>query len=129
MGHQFKFWLEEYQGSKDRANPEFGASYIMPPIGGYTTHNTTWMYRTDVTLNSHWNASWIQEGSRRDDISGRNKVRKICHFVPKGPTHVIAEIDVPLGEDRWWKTKAPDGMPREFLGLQHWHETMDIEDL
>ena len=40
MGHQFIYWLSKFQGTATKPNPEFGASYIVPPLGGYMSHDT-----------------------------------------------------------------------------------------
>ena len=128
MGHQFIFWLNQYQGNAKRPNPEFGASYIVPPLGGYMTHGTTWMKKREATLNSHWTAKWMQEGSRTEDFKGRQKVRKLVHYRAKGPCEEICQVNLPCEEDDWWYTQAPDGLPDAYRGVQDWHRPRVIED-
>ena len=112
MGHQFIYWLQHFQGMKNKPNPEFGACYIVPPLGGYMTHRTTWIrhYR-QPTLHSHWNAKWMQEGTRTEDFKGRTKVRKLVHYRPKGHCDEICEVKLPLMEHDWWYTEPPEDMP------------------
>ena len=85
MGHQFIYWLLRYQGMGGLPNPEFGACYIVPPLGGYMSHKTTWMRQgREANLLSHWAAKWMQEGSRTEDFKGRIKTRKLVHYREEG---------------------------------------------
>ena len=129
MGHQFIHWLQRFQGESHRPNPQFGACYIVPPLGGYVTHKTTWMKQSrQATLHSHWYAKWMQEGSRTDDFKGRDKVRKLCHYREKYNPEFICEVRIPLKEEQWWTTEAPADLPDEFRGVQDYHRPRVIED-
>ena len=129
MGHQFIFWLHQFQGLSFRPNPSFGASYIVPPIGGYMTHDTTWMRQgKQANLKSHWSAKWMQEGSRIEDFKGGTKIRKLVHYREKGPCEELCEVNVPLVEGQWWTTEAPEGLPDSFRGIQDWHRPRVVED-
>ena len=129
MGHQFIFWLNNFQGTSSRPNPDFGACYIVPPLGGYMSHKTTWMrHDKQANLKSHWAAKWMQEGSRTEDFKGRIKTRRLVHYTEKGPCDVLCEVKLPLGEDQWWTTEAPEGMPVEMRGVQDYHRPRVIED-
>ena len=130
MGHQFIHWLTHYQGEITEPNPDFGCCYIMPPIGGYMSHDTTWMKEGNAaTLRSHWQAKWIQEGIRTQPLKGRSETRVFCHFRAKGHAAPICRVIVPLPEDQWWRTLAPENMPKEYLGVQVYHRPKVIEDL
>ena len=129
MGHQFIFWLKHFQGLSSRPNPHFGASYIVPPLGGYMSHDTTWMkLGKQARLDSHWNAKWMQEGSRTEDLKGRSKVRKLVHYREKGHCETLCEVHLPLEEHQWWTTEAPEGLPNKFCGVQEWHRPRVVED-
>ena len=118
MGHQFIFWLMQFQGDARRPNPKFGASYIVPPLGGYMTHNTTWMkHGRQANLKSHWNAKWMQEGTRTEDFKGRTKVRRLVHYREKGHCEEICQVSLPLLEEQWWYTDAPEDLPEVVLPL------------
>ena len=129
MGHQFIIWLHQFQSTSSGPNPEFGASYIVPPLGGYMTHHTSWMREgRRAKLNSHWNAKWMQEGSRTEDFKGRDKVRQLVQYRSKGNPHPICDVHLPLSEDDWWITEAPEGLADEFRGVQDYHRPRVIED-
>ena len=129
MGHQFIFWLMHFQGNARKPNPEFGASYIVPPLGGYMTHNTTWMRQgRQANLKSHWSAKWMQEGTRTEDFKGRTKVRRLVHYREKGHCEEICQVSLPLLEEEWWYTEAPEDLPEDFRGVQDWHRPRVIED-
>ena len=129
MGHQFIYWLINFQGKVTKPNPEFGACYIVPPLGGYMSHHTTWMKEgRQANLKSHWNAKWMQEGSRTEDFKGRTKVRRLVHYREKGHCEYICDVRHPLAEEEWWYTQAPEDMADDYRGVQDWHRPRVIED-
>ena len=129
MGHQFIFWLKHFQGTSSRPNPEFGACYIVPPLGGYMSHKTTWMRQDkQADLKSHWAAKWMQEGSRTEDFKGRIKTRRLVHYREKGHCEELCQVNLPLAEGEWWTTEAPEGLPDKLRGVQDYHRPRGIED-
>ena len=129
MGHQFIHWLLNFQGTRALPNPDFGACYIVPPLGGYMSHPTTWMKdKKQAYLHSHWSAKWMQEGSRTEDFKGRSKTRKLVHYRIRGPCEDICMVNLPLLENDWWTTEAPESMPDYMRGVQSYHRPRVIED-
>ena len=93
------------------------------------SHKTTWMRQgQQANLNSHWAAKWMQEGSRTEDFKGRGKVRKLCHYREKGSAEELCEVKIPLEEEQWWTTEAPEDLPDDFRGVQDYHRPRVIED-
>ena len=93
------------------------------------THKTTWMKEARAAnLRSHWTAKWMQEGSRTEDFKGRIKTRRLVHYREKGPCEEICHVCLPLFEEDWWYTEAPEDMAEDFRGVQDWHRPRVIED-
>ena len=126
MGTTLAFILRKYQ--KSFAETGFGCSYINPPIGNYVAHTTT--TNANVRdLPSHFDESWCQGGTRKDEKFGWWYHRKLCHITVKGPPEIQLEV-VPDVNDlaQWWWTKAPADFPEEFMGPQWWHKRITIPD-
>ena len=93
------------------------------------SHKTTWMrHDKQANLKSHWAAKWMQEGSRTEDFKGRTKVRRLVHYREKGHCEEICQVSLPLLEEEWWYTEAPEDLAEDFRGVQDWHRPRVIED-
>ena len=125
MGTTLAWFLKQYQD----CNPEeFGCSYIYPPIGNYISHETTSNANVRL-LPSHFEESWCQGGTRKDEKHQLWYDRSLCHLTESGPPKEIVKV-VPDGdESKYWKTEAPPSMEERFRGVQWWHRAVVMKDL
>lgn len=118
MGSFFKFRMGlEWQ-------EKLGCSYVWPPIGGFFTHPSTTVGKSEArVLHSHFESKWAQEGTRA--LIPAHHHRWIVGFTEKGPAHWLEKVPVILPEDLpscRWITCAPPGTPAWQCGWRSYHE-------
>ena len=124
MGTTLAHLLKTYQ--KD-FKPEFGACYLCPPVGNFIAHKTTTNKYVRI-LPSHFEESWCQGGTRKNDAFGHWHHRELCHYTEKGNPEFIRKITPSDDLALWWKTKANPEHPDEGLGVQFWHRAPLLKD-
>ena len=69
------------------------ASYVCPPIGGYSEHFTLVLGGEGGTREAHWDAKWASEGSVSTKKGGY--ARQLGRFSKKGPLDAVVDLDIP----------------------------------
>ena len=124
MGSTLAHLLKTYQ--KD-FKPEFGACFLCPPVGNFIAHPTTTNENVRV-LPSHWDESWCQGGTRKDNACGHWYDRDLCHITERGNPEVITTVQPNDDFALWWKTKAHCEHPEKGIGVQFWHRAPHLQD-
>ena len=112
MGTTLAHLLHTYQ-KEDRSR--FGACYVCPPVGNFTAHETTTNKNVRI-LPSHWDESWCQGGTRKDEKCGFDHTRWLCHYTLEGNPDWIAAVQPSNDTNKLWKTLAPAAHPDEGNG-------------
>jgi hypothetical protein len=101
-----------------------GCSYVWPPIGGFFTHPSTTVRKSEErVLQSHFDSEWAQEGTRK--LIAAHHHRCILGFTESGTGQWLETVPVILPEDLpscRWITCAPPGTPAWQCGWRSYHE-------